>query len=81
MWETWNVRSRELFIMPSLLHLGGRAGFVLYSGLVLMMQPPPVVVLLLQPLQFLLLAVVFVVRNPHHAEEAGLPQLPGDEGL
>ena len=46
-----------------------------------LMQPRSSVVRRGQELQFLLLALIFVVRNSHHAEEAGRPHLPGDEGL
>ena len=44
-------------------------------------QPLTIVVLRGQKLQFLLLALIFVVRNSHHAEEAGRPHIPVDEGL
>ena len=44
-------------------------------------QPLTIVVLRGQKLQCLLLALIFVVRNSQHAEEAGRPHIPVDEGL
>ena len=44
-------------------------------------QPLTIVVHRGQKLRFLLLALIFVVRSSHHAEEAGRPHIPVDEGL
>ncbi len=44
-------------------------------------QPFAIVVLRGKKLQFLLSALIFVVRNSHHAEEAGRPHIPVGEGL
>ena len=47
----------------------------------MLIQPLTIVVLRGQKLQFLLIALIFVVRSSHHAEEAGRPRIPVDEGL
>jgi len=83
MWEPWNVRSRDLLIKLAVLLAGGpyslvRCSLVICNGIWLI-QHRAIDALLLQ--KFRVLLVVHVVRNSHHAVEAGLPHRLGDEGL